>query len=120
MENNKINIAKFRGNNSTSFTGRPEGKMAREELGINKYDGDKKNYLIIIPKGTTAFNPSFFLGFLFESIEKLGLEKFIKKYEIVVSENEKYKNRITRDIEEGLRHAKNQLEPKSGFFNFLK
>ena len=115
-----INLLKFRGNDSPSFTGRPEGQSARKIAGIDKMDDDKNTYQFLIPRGTTAFNPSFFLGFFFQSIKKLGFEKFESKYQLLI-EDEMPENeiRLLRDIEEGKRHAKNQLDVKSGFFSFL-
>jgi len=123
MNNNQIDITKYRGNNSTSYTGRPEGKNARENAKLDDFDTDQNVYTVLIPKGTTAFNPSFFLGFFFDTIKKLGIEEFEEKYILTFqneNENELNKKRVLRDIEEGKRHAKNQLQPKTGFFKFLK
>jgi len=116
----QINITKYRGNSRTSYTGRSEGNLARKECNLDVFDNDEKNYTLIIPSGTTAFNPSFFLGFFFDSIKALGLFEFEKKYTIHFEDsNESRNSRIARDIEEGKRHAQNQLQPKTGFFNFL-
>lgn len=120
MNNTIINISKYRGNSSTSYTGRPEGKIARKENNLDQLDRDNNSYKVLIPSGTTAFNPSFFLGFFFESIKFLGLEKFDKKYTIEILDNsDSNRYRVVRDIEEGKRHAKNQMQSKTGFFNFL-
>ena len=118
----KIDIKKYRGNSSPSFTGRPEGESARRDAKLDKLDKDKEKYLVEIPIGTTAFNPSFFLGFFYDSIKIMGIEKFESKYEIVVlEEDQKLKEHLEIDISEGKRHALNQLNSKGGgLLKFLK
>lgn len=121
MPREKIDITKYRGNSSDSYTGRPEGKDARKDLGLSKRDKDDLKYSVEIPTGTTAFNPSFFLGLFFDSIKNLGMDSFKHKYEIIVlEESEDLKAQLTLDISEGMRHARNQLKPRGGLFSFIK
>lgn len=82
-----INLEKFRGNNSTLYYGRFKGETVRVELLLNNKDKDIFKYNFIIPDGTTSFNPSFYLGLLSDSIEKLGFEKFNNKYQFVILSN---------------------------------
>lgn len=78
-----------RGPNSTIFTGRPQGYQVRKELNLNQYDKDEEEYEVSIPEGTTSFNPSFYLGFFYESICNLGgIENFHKKYKITFEDND--------------------------------
>ena len=118
---NKINILKYRGNKSSLFTGRPQGVTARKELKLTDKDKDNNKYGFIIPKGTTSFNPSFFLGLLFESIKTLGIEKFQNKYSFEYEdENIEIKTNINENIEDGIRNAKNSIQGNTSFFNLFK
>lgn len=70
-----------RGVNSTTFTGNPQGKEVRKLLDLSKYDRKGEKVVIIIPKGTTSFNPSFYSGLLYDSIVYYrGMENFKKVY----------------------------------------
>lgn len=121
MKEKDIKIGKFRGNNSSSFTGRPQGKNARKELHLDNIEEKFDKVKIIIPESTTSFNPSFFLGMFYESIKKLGVKKFNDKYQFVFEDkNSKTINFLNKNIQEGLRHAKNEIESEGGLLNFLK
>lgn len=118
----KIDITKYRGNSSPSFTGRPEGESARLDAKLDILDKDSVKYIIEIPLGTTAFNPSFFLGFFYESIKKMGINEFGKKYQLVILEDDQeLREHLEIDVSEGKRHALNQLNSKGGgLLKFLK
>ena len=81
---NTVKLTKeHRGVNSTTFTGRPQGKEVRLNLGLSALDSSIENICVEIPEGTTSFNPSFYLGLFYDSILNLGgLDAFKKKYEI--------------------------------------
>lgn len=64
----------------TSFAGREAGQRVREELALNPKDYDEYRYEIIMPEDTTSFESSFYLGLLFDSVKKLGWDKFAQKY----------------------------------------
>lgn len=103
------------GISSTSFSGRPEGELVRETLSLDEKDEDGNFYIIDIPSGTSAFNPSFFLGLLFPSIKKLGIAKFVSKYTFGLdSLSPTLKSLIGDDIEEGLRNASNEMNLSTG------
>jgi len=120
METNRINLIEYRGNNSTMFTGRPQGEEVRKKLGFDMVDKNENKIILEIPVGTTSFNPSFFLGLLFESISKLGVEKFEEKYEFDLSKvDSDFKEIIEDDIEDGMRHAKNSIKPNFGLESFF-
>lgn len=77
-----------RGLNSTTFTGRPQGKEVRINLKLSEQDNLKEIVYIEIPKGTTSFNPSFYLGLFYDSISFLGgLNNFKNKYKIIYADN---------------------------------
>ena len=59
--------AEHRGTNSTTFTGRPQGKSVRGSLNLDQEDKDQEEVNIEIPKDTTSFNPSFYLGLFYDS-----------------------------------------------------
>lgn len=64
----------------TAFAGREEGLRVREELALNQKDYDEYRYEIIMPEDATSFEFSFYLGLLFDSVKKLGWDKFAQKY----------------------------------------
>ena len=98
MESKRIDLYKYRGNGSTLFTGRPQGKEVRIELELDSIDANNENIIFLIPHGTTSFNPSFYLGLLFNSIEKLGKENFLEKYSFDYSKvDEEYLSIIEDD-----------------------
>lgn len=120
MEAKKIDLLKYRGGNSTLFTGRPQGKEVRNELKLVEEDKLSESVIFIIPKGTTSFNPSFYLGLLFDSISNLGKEKFEIKYTFDFSSVEDdYQNIISADLNDGMRHALNSIEGGTGFDLFF-
>lgn len=115
--NNEIKLKKeFRGGaNSTSFTGRTEGEKVREKLNLNACDVDDNRYTVTIPDDTTSFNPSFFLGLFYDSIEKLKWEGFTGKYSIDLSNlSEELRLIILDNLEECERKAKNELSGITG------
>jgi hypothetical protein len=116
-----INLQKYRADSATSYTGRPEGGEARKDAKLDFKDKDDNFYDVLIPLGTTALNPSFFLGFFYSSISKLGLDVFNEKYNIIFEDKDTLKQSIIlNDIEEGKRHASNQINSKRGLLKFLK
>lgn len=99
----------------SSFSGRPEGKHVRLLLALDDKDNDNNKYNIVIPKGTTAFNPSFFLGLLYQSISRLGIDGFSAKYTFDVSKlSPTLQELIYHDIDEGLRNASNEINMSTG------
>ncbi len=116
---NRINLRQYRPVNSLSFSGRPQGEDVRERLNLNETDGKDEEVEITIPADTTSFNPSFFLGLLYDSIVKLGLDKFKQKYHIVIeTTNPLLKSALNKNIEDGIRNASNSLDNKSGLSIF--
>jgi len=110
-----INLLKFRGTNSSTFTGRPQGKSVREELGLDSLDLDEETYDVLIPRGTTSINSSFFLGLFFPSVKRLGFEKFKQKYNIIIEEESlNTRKPILRNLAEGERQAYNESQGETG------
>lgn len=88
----------YRGKNSTTFTGRPQGKDVRKDIKLSECDKGNIDYEIVVPAGTTSFNPSFYLGLFFDSIVNLkGLKNFKKKYSIVFEDTDKELVEILED-----------------------
>lgn len=115
-----LNLKKYRPHNSTSFSGRPQGLLARSEMKISDLDKNQEEDIqLVIPEDTTSFNPSFFLGLLYESIRKLGLEGFKKKYHWKLeTDNEDRKRALLKNIDDGYRSALNSLGDKNIFSIF--
>lgn len=112
-----INLTQeHRGRDSTTFTGRPQGKSVRDTLHISKMDLDNEKYIVSIPSGTTSFNPSFYLGLFFESIKALkGVDNFKKKYTLkILDDNKKIIGNLEINIAECERQARNEYEGKTG------
>ena len=98
------------GSNSTSYTGRSEGKLVREKLDLNTIDLSVQKYFVTIPEDTTSFNPSFYLGLFYDSIKKLSWEGFKEKYIFDLSNlPSSLQPIILRNLEECERKAKNEL-----------
>jgi len=116
MDKQKVELLKYRGHGSTVFTGRPEGKLARADLDLDTKDSDGIIYVVVIPKNTTSFNSSFFLGLFFDSIKKLGsIEKFYKKYTFEIEEQDaEWKAILERNLAECCRKATNELNHTTG------
>lgn len=122
MATQKIDLTRFRGNKSSIFTGRPQGIAARGELKLDEID--KKidvEITFTIPDSTTSFNPSFYLGLLYESFVKLGVQNFDRKYnfEILAADQETVKV-IQKNLEDGKRNAINELNKNTGLWQFIK
>lgn len=124
MEKEKIDIdlRGFKVSQSTVFTGRPQGEDVRKVIDLNKYDKEEDTEIHIhIPEGTTSFNPSFFLGLLYDSIKSLGLDNFNNRYKIIFDDtNEEIKKLLQRNISDGLKYAENALNQRTGISVFLK
>lgn len=103
-----------RGQNSSTFTGRPQGEQVRVSLHLS--DNDKKDgcFEVLIPKGTTSFNPSFYLGLFFESIITLkGIDGFKNKYQITFEDTDtELVELLKEDIEDCERQAVNEYKRK--------
>lgn len=114
-----INLLPYRGANSTTFTGRPQGEDVRKKLNLNESDSSSDNVSVEIPIGTTSFNPSFYLGLFFDSIKFLGgFQKFSEKYKIEIKDtNPLTIKSLMRNLAEGERQAINEYNKKTGLGN---
>ncbi len=121
MKNRIVDMLQYRGGSkSTLFTGRPQGKEVRKELKLEEEDNLSRKVIFTIPEGTTSFNPSFFLGLLYESIVTLESEGFSRKYEFDLDKVSKdYRSIIKTDLMNGMRHAHNSKSRETGFGEFL-
>ena len=121
MELKKINLGKFRGNNSSLYTDRPQGEQARKELQLSDLDDHREVRIeFLIPQGTSSFNPSFYLGLLYESLKKLGIKEFDSKYTFQIEDiNPEIQKVLRGNLNDGRRNAINTLEGKTGFGRFL-
>lgn len=113
METKRIdlNLSDFRGQNSSLFTGRPQGLQVRNVLDLDNKDLDNEKYLVLIPQGTTSINPSFFLGLFFNSIKKLGVSGFNEKYKFeFLDSSERVSNILFGHIKEALDFSVNSMK----------
>lgn len=116
----EINLGLYRGTDSDSYTGRPEGEFARQKIGLDALDDDQTHVVVKIPGDTISINPSFFLGLFYKSIKKLKLDHFKNKYEFAVetTDNEA-KETLLEDIMDALQYANNIVEKKNGLSSFI-
>ena len=121
MTQKKFDLSKYRGNGSSLFTGRPQGQAARADLKLDDLDKNEDlEVTFTIPEGTTSFNPSFYLGFLYNSYKNLGEDAFAEKYKFEVQSNDALtKKVIEQNLEDGNRNAINELNKKTGLRQFL-
>jgi len=111
----ELNLRQYRPVSSFSFSGRPQGEKVREKLKLSEIDRTNEEVELIIPSDTTSFNPSFFLGLLYESIQKLGFDKFNNKYKIKIeTEDPERREFISNNIADGFRNASNSINKKTG------
>ncbi|WP_299756744.1 hypothetical protein [uncultured Pontibacter sp.] len=116
----EINLVNYRGHDSYSFTGRSEGEHTRKKIGLDKLDINPNHVIVRIPGDTTSINPSFFLGLFYESIKKLELDRFKKKYEFSVDTDDKeMKTILMGNIAEAIQYASNFANKKSGISSFI-
>jgi len=120
-ENIILDLARFKSSKSTNFTGRPQGTAARKDLALSRLDMESNVKVTLkIPEGTTSFNPSFYLGLLYDSFKKLGIEGFKKKYVFhISSENVETKRVLEKNLEDGMRNAVNALDNKNILKEFI-
>jgi hypothetical protein len=120
METKKIDLFKYRGKDSSLFTGRPQGEAARRELDLDKNDRLKKKLIFVIPKDTSSINPSFYLGLLYDSIKKFGFDKFENYYSFEIAEEDPERRKVLlSNLEDGKRNALNTILGKTGLGRFI-
>lgn len=106
-----INLLAYRPPSGTSFSGQSEGEEVRRILNLDSLDSEKIEINFIIPAGTTSFNPTFFLGLLFNSFLKLGVEQFLEKYKFIVEDKEvAFRANLLRNLVDGLFESIYKLE----------
>lgn len=114
----KIEITKNHrgGVKSTTFSGRPEGKAVRKALQLDSLENNDEVVSIVIPNDTTSFNPSFFLGLLFDSVKKCGsIDSFKKKYVFDLSAfSPELRSFIEADLDDSYQRCENELNKKTG------
>lgn len=117
MKNLELTVTHRGGGNSTTFSGRPEGKAVRDLIHVDRMDDDDDTYVVIVPEDTTSFNTSFFLGLFYDSIKKLGsIEAFKKKYILTFEciPDVEVRECLLDDIVDGYRRANNELNGITG------
>jgi len=120
METKRIDLLKFRGNDSSLFTGRTQGEAARKELKLDSNDKIGQEIIFIIPDGTSSFNPSFYLGLLYDSIKYLGFDEFEKLYTFEIADDDPAIKKVLRtNLNDGKRNALNTILGKTSLSRFF-
>lgn len=104
----KINISKYKEQESKIFTDRDTGVKARQELGLDEKEREG-NIVITFPSDTWGINPSFFGGLFEESIKVYG-EGFLEKYSFEYTNGEKIKESLQKDIYDNFLYVLESLE----------
>lgn len=114
-----IDLLTYRGTGSSYFTGRPQGEEVRDKLKLDLVDSSQERIVFEIPEGTTSFNPSFYLGLLYDSFKKLGQAKFREKYTFkILDKDPAIQGVLERNLEDALRSAIITYNNKGGFKRF--
>lgn len=120
METKRIDLLKYRGKESSLFTGRTQGEAVRNELDLDSNDKSSSKIIFIIPKGTSSFNPSFYLGLLYESIKHFGYDEFENYYIFeIADEDPVIKKVLQSNLNDGKRNALNSILGKTGLSRFF-
>ena len=120
MSVKKIDLGIYKSKVNTIYTGRPQGEIVREKIGLDAEDKTGDEVYFLIPDETTSFNPSFYLGLLFQSYKALGIENFSKKYHFTIeTADPEKKSVIMENLEDGKRNAINSLSSDGGLKYFL-
>ncbi len=83
VEANTINLEDYRTPGAKVFTGRDKGALVRKNSKIDEKERQFEEIYFIIPDNIYSINPSF-LEELFENVvDKLGKEKFLKKFQFI-------------------------------------
>ncbi len=105
-----INLLAYRPPNATSFSGEAAGEDLRRILNLDHLDDAYHNIRFIIPAGTTSFNPSFYLGLLFNSFLKLGIAQYSKKYKFIIEDkDEVFRSNLRDNLSDGLCQSINRM-----------
>jgi hypothetical protein len=120
MKGREINLSEYKSGKSSIFTGRSQGEQVRKEMKLSLCDSNPNEKIIfIIPNDTTSFNPSFYLGLLYESLASLKEDTFKLKYSFKIDSTdlEQIKS-IQKNLDDGYRSALNTLHRNFGFKSF--
>ena len=104
----KLNISKYREQDSKIFTDRDTGVKARAELGLDEIE-QENNIIITLPADTWGINPSFFGG-LFEKSIKIYRDSFFEKYAFEYTNGDPLKESLRKDIDDNLQYVLDLLE----------
>jgi hypothetical protein len=111
----QYSLKPFKNTTTTVYTGRPQGIDVRQKLNLEACDRNNETIELVIPEDTTSFTPSFFLGLLYGSIQKLGMEKFKEKYRLIIAtDDNELRKVLDTDIQDGFRNALNSLQKRTG------
>lgn len=94
----KINLSEYGG---PIFTGRNKGEKIAKILALSEKESVYDKISTVIPPETWSVNSSFFLGIFGDRIKEFNdIDKFLKKYEFICSEQ--IENSIREHIKLGL------------------
>jgi hypothetical protein len=98
-----IDLSSFAG--GMVIAGRSKGAAARDHFHLDQVDEAPELATVKIPLEVISLNSSFFLGMFGQSIQKLGREKFLEKYNFECAPV------LLDDIMSGIRQALNKANP---------
>jgi hypothetical protein len=95
----KVDMNKYRSENSRVFSGRDRGKSVRAQLGLDEFDKNEEVAEFTFPVDILSINNSFFIGMFGLSVKNLGRVRFIQKYKFFGDEV------LLENIEEGIERS---------------
>lgn len=116
----RIDLGAHKKPSATAFTGRPQGREARNVLNLDTKDATGEKVCFVLPSDTTSFNPSFFLGLLYDSYKYYqGSQDFDEHYRFDLSNlPTQFQTVIQKNLDDGKRNAANSLNNRT-VLNFL-
>ena len=105
VQNNVVDLDKYRNPGTLVLSGRPKGEALRKQLGLDMKDQQLGIITVLVPQEIISLNSSFMLGLFADSIRKLGIEGFEKKYIFECGPE------VLEDIERAKKEAINESNP---------
>lgn len=100
----EIELQKYLSNVGEILSGRDTGQIVRKKSNLENEEKKYSKVIIILPENIIGINPSFFLGFLGDSVRNCSSkDAFLEKFKIIYDiEKNPY---LIEDIEDGIERA---------------
>lgn len=96
----------------TTYVGYDKGLNVRKLIKLDDVDNEEGRVVFTIPKLTTSFNPSFYIGLFLDSYKNLGLDKFNEKYGFDIQTSTKIRYILIKSLQDGERNCMAKIKNK--------